>query len=169
MYKLFTGSCQLQLHLVKVVVRINMHASVLLAQTRSCIIPQCQVIATQIASCTRTVDSTWHMMSLTAATTSATSLAWSLATTTDNINQTARNSGTGVKRRWWKPALHEWFPFLPGVEIVVPSGWPYMAVKNRQLVSISSASVAFSSTQHLIMSSTFSCLQYVQNTDLTLV
>ena len=58
MYKLFTSSCQLQLHLIKVVVRISMHAYVSLAQTRSCIIPQCQVIATQIASCTRTVDST---------------------------------------------------------------------------------------------------------------
>ena len=57
-YKLFTSSCQLQLHLVKVVVKISMHAYVSLAQTRSCIVPQCQGITTQIASCTRTVDST---------------------------------------------------------------------------------------------------------------
>ena len=106
MYKIFTSSCRLQLHLVKVVVRISMHAYVSLAQSRSCIIPQGQGITTQIAICTRTVDSTWHIMSLTAATTSATSLAWSFATITYNISQTVRSSGTGVKRRWWKPVLH---------------------------------------------------------------
>ena len=106
MYKLFTSTCRFQLHLVKVVARISMHAYVSLAQTRSCIIPQCQGITAQIASCTRTIDSSWHSMSLTAATTSATSLAWSFATTTDHINRTVRSSETGVKRKWWKPALH---------------------------------------------------------------
>ena len=122
MYKLFTSSCRLQLHLVKVVVRISMHAYVSFAKNRSCIIPRCQGITTQIASCTRTVDSTWHIMSHTAATTSATSLVWRFATTTDNINQNARNSGTGVKRRWWKLALH------------VPSELGY--VQNRRTLPI---------------------------------
>ena len=197
MYTLFTRSCRLHLHLVKVVVRISMHDYVSLAQTKSWIMPQCQGITTQIASCTRTVENIWHIMSLTAASPVLQALpealqpqliisirplgaAWPVASEGDGSplfmshpNLVMSKMGGPCRSAAFHNVTCRWTLFMwssrfasvggnaiirsgslsswcrdcsePNSSKFLPSFWPYMVVKNRWPVSISSASVAFSS------------------------